>query len=241
MSELKAADEAQAFVYEDIPYRLVRSPRRKRLGLVLAQSGVEVRIPLRCAARHGHQFLQENIHWVRAQLGVARERAAEIPQYRYVFGERLPWLGRTLPLRRALRPAEAGIYADAIAVYTRYRAPTEAQLQTAVERLYQREALALLTAKSTRCAERLGLRFAAVRVRRTRSKWGHCTVRGELQYNWLVCLAPEAVADYLVAHEVCHLRHHNHSRAFWQLVEGACPDYKNLRRWLRDNGHRLAL
>lgn len=231
----------ESFVYEDIPYRLVRSRRRKRLGLVLAASGVEVRIPERCAARHGHQFLQENIHWVRAQLLRAGERAAQVPAYDFVFGEHFPWLGRRLPLLRAERSSASGINADIISLYTRHRQPDESQLQAALQRLYQREALALLTDKSARLAEQLGLEFSDVRVRRTRSKWGHCSIRGELQYNWLVCQAPEPVVDYLVAHEVSHLRHHNHSRAFWQLVESACPRYRELRRWLRDNGHRLTL
>ncbi len=233
--------EAQHFTFEDIPYRLVRSRRRKRLGLVLAESGVEVRIPERCAARHGHQFLRENIQWVRAQLLRADERAAQVPTYDFVFGEGFPWLGRRLPLLRAARPEDSGISAGTISLYTRHRQPDESQLQTALQRLYQREALALLAGKSVRLADQLGLEFADVRVRRTRSKWGHCSIRGELQYNWLVCQAPEPVVDYLVAHEVSHLRHHNHSRAFWQLVESVCPRYRELRRWLRDNGHRLVL
>ncbi|WP_250459263.1 M48 family metallopeptidase [Microbulbifer litoralis] len=232
---------AEQHRYEDIPYRLVRSPRRKRLGLVLAESGVEVRIPQRCAARHGHRFLQENIQWVRTQLLRAEVRAAEIPQHRYGFGASFPWLGQKLPLERAARPAGAGISDRAIRLYSRYRDPSEAQLQAALHKLYQREALAMLADKSAYYADRLGLPFSSVRVRRTKSKWGHCTIRGELQYNWLVCLAPEPVVDYLVAHEVCHLRHHNHSRAFWQLVESVCPRYRELRRWLRDSGHRLVL
>ncbi|WP_323845558.1 SprT family zinc-dependent metalloprotease [Microbulbifer magnicolonia] len=230
----------QQFLYEDIPYRLVRSRRRKRLGLVLAEAGVEVRIPERCAARYGHQFLQENIQWVRAQLLRADQRAAQVPEYRYVFGERFPWLGRQLPLLRAAGPRDSGI-GEAINLYTRYREAEEVQLQAALQRLYQREALTLLSEKSAQLAQRLGLEFSAVRVRRTRSKWGHCSIRGELQYNWLVCLAPEPVVDYLVAHEVSHLQHHNHSRAFWQLVESVCPRYRELRRWLRDNGHRLVI
>lgn len=233
--------DAQQFVFEEVSYRLVRSRQRKRLGLVLAESGVEVRIPERCAARHGHQFLQENIHWVRAQLRAASERRAQIPEYRYAFGESFPWLGLELPLGRAARAGDAGIRADGIALYTRYREPAEQQLQQALQRLYQREALSLLEQKSAHFAHSLGLEFSSVRVRRTRSKWGHCSIRGELQYNWLVCLAPQPVVDYLVAHEVCHLRHHNHSRDFWQLVESICPRYKQLRRWLRDNGHRLVL
>ncbi|WP_237062819.1 M48 family metallopeptidase [Microbulbifer zhoushanensis] len=233
--------DAGQYVFEEVPYRLVRSPRRKRLGLVLAGAGVEVRIPQRCAARHGHRFLQENIHWVRAQLLQARQRAAEIPRHRFAFGEAFPWLGGRLPLLRAARPAGAGIRDDAIYLYTRAREPDAQQLQAALQRLYQREALAQFQQRSAEVAARLGLRFSSVRVRRTRSKWGHCTLRGELQYNWLVCLAPVMVVDYLVAHEVCHLRHHNHSPDFWALVASVCPDYREQRRWLRDNGHRLVL
>jgi hypothetical protein len=231
----------EEFRFEDIAYRLVRSRKRKRLGLVMAQSGVEVRIPERCAARHGHQFLQENAHWVRAQLSRVRQRAAQIPEYAYSFGESFPWLARRLPLLRASRPVESRIGNDGIALYTRSREADARQVQNALERLYQREALALLTEKSHHLAQQLGLQFTAVRVRRTKSKWGHCSPCGELQYNWLVCLAPVAVVDYLVAHEVCHLRHHNHSAAYWQLVASVCPNYKMLRHWLRDNGHRLHL
>lgn len=231
----------QEYVFEDVPYRLVRSRRRKRLGLVLAESGVEVRIPERCAARHGHQFLQENIHWVRTQLLRADTRAREVPQYDYRFGETLSWLGRPHRLQRAARPADSGIADGVISVYTRAVEPEEAQLQAALQRLLQREALALLCHKSQQVAAQIGVQFSSVKVRRTKSKWGHCSIRGELQYNWLVCLAPEAIVDYLVAHEVSHLRHHNHSRAFWLQVESVCPRYRELRRWLRDNGHRLAV
>ncbi|WP_444928668.1 M48 family metallopeptidase [Microbulbifer sp. SSSA002] len=233
--------QAQDFIFEDIPYRLVRSSRRKRLGLVLGAAGVEVRIPQRCAARYGHEFLQENIQWVKAQLLAADRRAAQVPQYQYTFGETFPWLGQQLPLLRAADSSRAGIGADAIRLYTRYRQPDEAQLQSALQRLYQREALALLTQKSHRLAGQLGLTISSVKVRRTKTKWGHCSIRGELQFNWLIGLAPEPVLDYLVAHEVCHLQHHNHSRAFWQLVQSVCPRFKELRRWLRDNGHRLTL
>lgn len=231
----------QEYVFEDVPYRLVRSRRRKRLGLVLAKSGVEVRIPERCAARHGHQFLQENIHWVRTQLLRADTRAREVPEYEYCFGETLPWLGRPHRLQRAARPADSGIADGVISVYTRALEPEASQLQAALHRLIQREALALLWHKSQQVSAQIGVQFSTVKVRRTKSKWGHCSIRGELQYNWLVCLAPEAVVDYLVAHEVSHLRHHNHSRAFWLQVESVCPRYRELRRWLRDNGHRLVV
>ncbi|MCK7598646.1 M48 family metallopeptidase [Microbulbifer sp. CAU 1566] len=231
----------ELFTFEEVSYRLLRSPRRKRLGLVVTERGAEVRIPQRCAERHGHQFLRDNIQWVREQLSRAAQRESQVPDHHFSFGAHFPWLGASLELDRAACAADAGIRDGYIQLYSRSRAPDEGQIQAALQKLYQREALALLSDKSRYFAGLLGLEFASVKVRRTRSKWGHCTIRGELQYNWLVCLAPEPVVDYLVIHEVCHLRHHNHGREFWALVASLCPDYKRLRRWLKENGHRLRL
>ncbi|WP_105103081.1 M48 family metallopeptidase [Microbulbifer pacificus] len=232
---------ADLFTFEDVSYRLSRSPRRKRLGLVVTEKGAEVRIPQRCAAQHGHQFLRDNIAWVRDQLRGLEHRQAQVPEHQFVFGARFPWLGKLLELDRAACAVDAGIRDGYIQLYCRAREPDEAQIQASLRRLYQSRALETLTQKSRYFAGLLGLEFSSVKVRRTRSKWGHCTIRGELQYNWLVCLAPEPVVDYLVIHEVCHLRHHNHSRAFWDLVASLCPDYRTLRRWLKENGHRLQL
>ncbi|GMG87975.1 M48 family metallopeptidase [Biformimicrobium ophioploci] len=230
------------FHCEDIRYRVVRSARRKRVGLVMTAAGVEVRLPMRCAERHGHDFLRANLAWVRRQLQQRQARQDEIPQYQYRFGAHLPWLGAMLPVQRAPAASAGAIVAgDAIRVYTRSLAPDADQLQDALERLYKREAQALLEQKSRAHAARIGEQIASVAVRRTRSKWGHCTSDRRLQYNWLVCQAPEAVVDYLVAHEVSHLRHMNHSPDFWALVGAHCPGYRELRCWLRNNGHRLVL
>lgn len=231
--------DAAQFICEGVDYRLVRSSRRKRLGIILTANGVEVRIPARCAAQQGHQFLRENIHWVQQQLCRAAARQAQIPRYEYCFGQHFPWLGKKLPLLRAENSGSSGIMEGALSVYSHYRDPNQEQLRNGLHQLYRREALALLRQKSVRLVADLGLKLSAVGVRRTKSKWGHCTSGGALQYNWLICLAPEPVVDYLVAHEVSHLRHHNHSREFWQLVQSVCPDYQCLRRWLREQGHCL--
>ena len=99
----------------------------------------------------------------------------------------------------------------------------------------------MLADKTRNRAAELGVTVGDIRLRLTRSKWGHCTRSGIIQYNWLIALAPESVVDYLVIHEVCHRRHLNHSRAYWQLVESLCPDYLRRRQWLKDWGHTLVL
>jgi predicted metal-dependent hydrolase len=78
-----------------------------------------------------------------------------------------------------------------------------------------------------------------IRFRKTKTKWGHCTSKGVLQYNWLIMLAPNSVIDYMISHEVCHLKHMDHSKRFWSLVDSVCPNSDRFIDWLREHEHRL--
>ncbi len=84
-------------------------------------------------------------------------------------------------------------------------------------------------------------KLSATTFRITKSKWGHCTSDGVVQINPMLMLAPANVCDYVITHELCHLRHRNHSAHFWQLVEKHCPDWKEAEDWLDTRGHYLSL
>lgn len=88
------------------------------------------------------------------------------------------------------------------------------------------------------CAQ-LGLKFDRISIRDASTRWGSCSSRGTLSFSWRLALTPLAVAQYVCSHEVSHLKHMNHSPSFWKLVEELCPDYKTLRKWLKQNGHTI--
>lgn len=83
--------------------------------------------------------------------------------------------------------------------------------------------------------------YSRITIRDQKTRWGSCSARGTLSFNWRLMLAPPAVLDYVVVHELCHLTHMNHSAAFWQAVENVYPDYRTARKWLKDHGHELVL
>ncbi|WP_133627269.1 M48 family metallopeptidase [Fonticella tunisiensis] len=87
---------------------------------------------------------------------------------------------------------------------------------------------------------RLWERFRVV-VKEQKSIWGSCSSRGNINFNWRLIMAPLSVIDYVVIHELCHLKHQDHSSKFWSLVEYVMPDYKEKKKWLRENGGRLKL
>ena len=88
-------------------------------------------------------------------------------------------------------------------------------------------------------SERIGVEYRRIRIGGQRTRWGSCSPRGTLSFNWRLVLAPLEVLDYVVVHELCHLRVPNHSRRFWALVERHCPHWRQQRDWLREHGPEL--
>jgi predicted metal-dependent hydrolase len=109
----------------------------------------------------------------------------------------------------------------------------------ALERWYRREARRLLEPVVSREAERLGLGYASVSIRAQRTRWGSCSSRGALSFNWRLAMAPPRVLEYVAVHELCHLRESNHSKRFWSHLGRARPGWRADADWLRVHGWEL--
>jgi predicted metal-dependent hydrolase len=111
---------------------------------------------------------------------------------------------------------------------------------TDLERWYRAHARAAVTAALERESDRLGIEgWRRVRIGDPRTRWGSCSTSGTLSFSWRLVMAPPEVLGYVVVHELCHLRHLDHSRAFWSLVADACPDHRSSQAWLRRHGAEL--
>lgn len=109
----------------------------------------------------------------------------------------------------------------------------------ALERWYRRQARAHILALVDAEASRLGMEYQSVGIRDQRTRWGSCSGMGNLSFSWRLVMAPQEVSQYVVTHELCHLREPNHSKAFWRLVDAAAPDWAEPARWLRNHGEEL--
>jgi predicted metal-dependent hydrolase len=107
------------------------------------------------------------------------------------------------------------------------------------EKQGRRLARALIADTARREAPRIGVEYARIAIRDTRSRWGSCSSTGTLSFTWRLALAPRNILDYVVVHELCHLRHHDHSRRFWSLLAHVRPTYRDEERWLNDHGWEL--
>jgi len=107
-----------------------------------------------------------------------------------------------------------------------------------IEKLCQK-ALSVIPDKVKYYAEIMGVTYGRITIRNQKTRWGSCSSKGNLNFNCLLMLMPDKVLDYVVVHELCHLRQMNHSKKFWKEVERYMPDYPNYKKWLNENGGAL--
>jgi predicted metal-dependent hydrolase len=217
----------------DRPVALRRNARARRLSLRLdpALGEVVVVAPLRVPPQVIADFVNRHAEWVR------RRRAAMPVRTPFQPGAEVPILG--VPHRIAHDPA-AGRGVRCADGELRVGGPAE-HLGARLAAWLQAEARRQLLARSRAMALKLGVTVAAVSVRDTRSRWGSCASSGRLSYSWRLLLAPEAVLDYVVAHEVAHLVEMNHSSRFWAVVDRLHPESDRCRAWLKAKGQDLHL
>jgi len=114
-------------------------------------------------------------------------------------------------------------------------------LKKAIEKWYRREAKKNIKKRVEFYKAKFSVEPEQIKIKQQKKRWGSCTSKGDLLFNWRAVMAPSPVIDYIIVHEMSHLVHKNHSNQFWKAVENILPDYKNRRKWLKDYGVRMDL
>ncbi|AGT09018.1 M48 family metallopeptidase [Paracoccus aminophilus] len=212
----------------DIDVTVRRSPRARRMTLRVARAGgaVVLTLPRAVSMAEGRAFAQSRADWL-------RKTRATMPQRTVArFGAALPYAGK----RIVLTPAETKLVRlDGERLLMPAHRPAGVVSAAWLKHIARQK----LARAADRYAARLGLSYRALTLRDTRSRWGSCTHDGRLMFSWRLAMAPEEVLDYVAAHEVAHLRHMDHSAAFWACCEALMPGHSVHRRWLKQHGHEL--
>ncbi len=209
------------------PYTLIRS-NRHTLSLVIGpDGGLTARAPKRMPLHDIEAFILQKQRWILEKQAQAQTRASQKPAFALEEGALLPFWGDGLTLRFALVPMAFAFHGTLLlpqstsAASASLKAWLLAQAQAALPPLVQAQ------------AGLMGLNPSRVGFSTARSRWGSMNSKGTLRLNIALLLCPPPVVDYVIVHELAHIRHPNHSTAFWKLVERWMPDYQQKRAWLR--------
>lgn len=230
-----------------VPYRLQRSPRRRTVALAVdPDRGLVVYCPRRFAQTRLDALLRRKAPWILEKIAQAdRHRALRRPT-RWQPGARLPLLGATYPLevRRAGQARTLTLEGEQLCLTlpARLTAPLdETALREHVLAGYLALARETLPRRVDHLQRLVGVAPRIVRVKSQKKRWGSCSAKGALNFNWRLVLAPLAVMDYVIVHELCHLLHLDHSPRFWRRVAAVLPGYRAQQAWLREFGPGLYL
>ena len=229
-----------------IEYQVARSARRRKTIEVTvdAPGVVTVATPADTPPEHIEATVRRRAGWIIKHDG---EAAAALPPRRFVSGESLPYLGRFVAL--TVRSVDG----DKVEVHFHHwqfdvdvprLLAGDARVHTvrvAFEDWYRERAALKLPPRVDRIASLLGVQPKAILVRGQRKRWASCAPDGTLRFNWRTVMAPPALVDYVVAHELAHLRVRGHAAEYWAVVAQAVPDYRRRRERLRELGAHLVV
>ncbi len=226
----------------EFPVAIVRTSRRRSATIQVQGAGILVRTPKTLAEHRIRELITRHTPWIRRKLKEA-EMAPVIEPRKYVAGEKFSYLGRNYRLKIVHGDlCSLKLKGGYLVATVSHSAPgQEAQLRSLVTGWYRERAQQRLAEKTGRYAGIIGVTPRSMRLKTCKSRWGSCSARGDISYNWCIILAPHRIVDYVVVHELCHLLEQNHSPRYWQHVQRHVPDYKERREWLRVNGARLLL
>jgi predicted metal-dependent hydrolase len=222
---------------QSVSYVLKRSSRARRVRIEIRQdTGLVVVVPRSYRLGDVDNLLKAKQGWILRHLARARRAAAPPGNCGIRDGDLIPYLGRNLRVidrRGDGCPRRVTLTPDGLLISG---ASGGQGLESLAEQWYRSQARSVLRQRVDAMTSRLGLGYGRIIIRGQRTRWGSCSQRGTLSFNWRLMMTPEAVIDYVIIHEVAHLREMNHTERFWKLVAEECPRWREHRRWLDEHG-----
>ena len=229
--------------YSNISYTLNRSrKRRKTISLQISdKSELVIAAPHFTPISEINRFVQEKQNWIHQAIQDHKEALIKNKAKEYILGERFYYLGESFPLETFFgqNEKEGLVFWD-----NRFylNAPdVEAKKREYFIKWYKRKAREYFAERVNFYSRELNLRAKSVRVTSAEKRWGSCSGKDNLSFSFRLIMAPPAVIDYVIVHELMHIIEKSHSAKFWQLVESAMPQYKLHKRWFKDNNSKFVL
>lgn len=229
----------------EIPYSIRFSKRARRLSIRVTPELVEAIAPIGYPGVKIDKFVSKKREWIYRKV----EDMAELEEKnlfswpeRFITGAKIPFYGRNMRLRVVIEDINGVTvsYRHGFHVIKPSKAP-ESDVRAALEKWLTFRLKDDVRALISRYAPILNVAPGPVAVSALKTRWGSCGKNGSIRINWLLVMAPRPVLEYVVVHELCHLKHRNHSGEFWSLLSSCLSDYAGAKAWLDRNGRFMSV
>lgn len=218
-------------------HKIIRSKRRS-IGLEITQDArLVIRAPKLTSLQTINKIVEEKMNWIKEKQKKLEKRFNEIQPKKFISGEKLLYLGEEYILEISNNYKAPFLFDKTLKLSKRY----EKNAKEVITNWYKRKALQKFGERVRFYYALTGLKYSQIKINSAKTRWGSCSASGNLNFTWRLVMAPEEVIDYVVVHEMAHLKIQNHSAHFWNKVEEIMPEYREQQRWLKENGHLLTI
>lgn len=224
-----------------LTYHLIYQKNRKSLQLkILSSTHLEIIAPNKFPKSDIKQILEDKSNWIIKKI-LHLAAIKENPTNKSIaHGAAVLYLGQNHTLRFTKSPNHPNtIHLHDQNIFINFLSEDTAPVNSLLKKWYINEARLLLLSKTALWANIINVHPQRIAIKEQKTRWGSCSSKCNINYNWRIIMAPPEVIDYLVIHELCHLRIPNHSSLFWQEVSKFSPKFKEHRKWLKNNGVML--
>ena len=226
-------------------YSVIRQPNRKTAKVIVdTDNAISVIVPADLSEQDIEKIIQKKQQWIRKKQALNNEVLRPTKAKEFVSGEAISYLGRNYRLKVCYGSYSPVEYEKGRFMVTvpecLLQSSRDQFIETSLIKWYKRQALVKFQQRAKKFSELLNTSPRSIKVGDFKSQWGSCHQDGTITVNWKVAMAPMSIVDYVVAHELCHLVHDDHSQDFWRLLSKIMPDYKDRKEWLRINGPCLS-
>lgn len=216
--------------------QIIRSSRKTIALEVTDRATLIVKAPYLVSNKTIDEVIQRHSEWIKKRISNAKT-TKKVSEKEFVSGESFLYLGRTYKLflvkeQKEVLKFDNGFY---------LRGDQKPFARDIFILWYKNAARSLILERVSYYSNLTGIKYNNVKITSAMKRWGSCSQKGNLSFTYRLIMAPLPVIDYVVVHELCHILEHNHSRAFWEYLRVILPDYKEHRKWLRENGQLLYL
>ena len=222
---------------QTITYIVRRSLRAKRIRLeVRRQTGLTVVVPHSYKIGQLPKLLKSKERWISSNLARCSHFQSLSAEKELMSGDTVPYLGQDLELVK--RENHSGVGSVTLEGNMLAVSPglfKNGILELALEQWYRTEAAKMINERADKLSSQMGISCERIVIRGQKTRWGSCSHKKNLSFNWKLIMAPEPVIDYVIIHELTHLKEMNHSKRFWELVAQYCPRWREYKKWLKQH------
>jgi predicted metal-dependent hydrolase len=219
-----------------ITYTLRRSFKARRVRLEVSQrTGLTVIVPRSYSISRIPGLLKSKERWISRNLARFSQSQPLSAPRKLNRGDTVPYLGRDLELVKQENHHGDRVVLDGNKLSISPDLFDNGLLEPALEQWYRTEAAKLITERADKLSSEMGISYQRIVIRGQKTRWGSCSRKKNLSFNWKLIMAPGSVVEYVIIHELLHLKEMNHSKRFWELVARYCPSWRENKKWLKQH------